>query len=376
MIHSEETPKSKSRPRDVSRQRVQGSQIGDTLADLEVLLRRVIWLPNDSDYAVLVIWSLYTHVFDKFMHAPRLALHSPVPGCGKTNLLGILSDIVRDGFMVLIPSPAAIFRKMHADNPTMLFDEADKYLYTGNSDVLAVLNAGHNRKSAKVVRVMGEDMHVEEYNVFGPMAFALKAKDLAADLADRSLRINMQKAPHVMEPLTTAHEETLRAWYDVFDTWAIKHGRNLDASAVKMPADLINRGADNWRPLLTVAKAVGETWHERIMEAATAYQQTHESQDRGMLLLSHLKAIWPEGQEFMGSHKLISLLHAEEQWPWGDYPGNGFTAHALARKLKHFGVSPAQRRLTGKTNPERVGGFERGYWEADLAKVWDAYGIK
>jgi hypothetical protein len=219
MIPNVDAAPPQSHLRDVSRNRPQVTKIADTLDALEVLLRRLIWLPNASDYPVLVIWALYTHVFDKFMHAPRLALHSPVPGCGKTNLLGILSDIVRDGFMVLIPSPSAIFRKMHAHTPTMLFDEADKYLYS-NNDVLAVLNAGHNRKSAKVVRVMGEDMHVEEYNVFGPMAFALKAKDLAADLADRSLRVNMQKAPHVMETFTIEHEKTLFDWRDHFETWA------------------------------------------------------------------------------------------------------------------------------------------------------------
>jgi Protein of unknown function (DUF3631) len=63
-----------------------------------------------------------------------------------------------------------------------------------------------------------------------------------------------------------------------------------------MPQDLINRGADNWRPLLAVAKAVGEDWHARIMAAATAYQQTHESQDRGLLLLAHLHAVWISGR--------------------------------------------------------------------------------
>jgi Protein of unknown function (DUF3631) len=79
--------------------------------------------------------------------------------------------------------------------------------------------------------------------------------------------------------------------------------------------------------------------------------------------------------DFMGSQKLVSKLTAEEQWPWGEYPGRGFTAHALARKLKHFGIAPDQRRLPSRTNPETVGGFERGYWLAHLEKVWAAYGI-
>jgi hypothetical protein len=206
------------------------------------------------------------------------------------------------------------------------------------------------------------------------MAFALKAKELAADLAERSIRINMQRAPHVMAPFTPEHEKTLQEWRIEFETWAAKQNR-IAAIAVDMPKDLINRGADNWRPLLAVAKAVGGDWHDRIMDAATAYQQTHESQDRGLMLLSHLKAVWPEGEEFMGSHKLVDKLRAEEHWPWGDYPGNGFTTHKLAQKLKHFGVKPDKRRNPSRVNPETVGGFERGYWLKHLEPVWDAYGI-
>src|SRR6266481_5205155 len=109
MINGVETTNSKSHPRDVSCHPAQGlascekpqgkapPTCRQTLDALEALLRRIIWLPNVTDYAVLVIWALYTHAYDKFLHAPRLALHSPVPGCGKTKLLAILKILVRAG---------------------------------------------------------------------------------------------------------------------------------------------------------------------------------------------------------------------------------------------------------------------------------------
>src|SRR5262249_22221530 len=150
---------------------------------------------------------------------PRLALHSPVPECGKSTLLGILEGLARLGHMVVTPTLATIFRKMHADHPTMLFDETDKYLY-GNNEVLALLNAGWFKKGAKVDRCMGEEFEVKTYDVFGPVAFALKGMELPADLASRSIRVNMQRAPRQMEKFTPTLERTLEQYRMEFEDWA------------------------------------------------------------------------------------------------------------------------------------------------------------
>ena len=40
--------------------------------------------------AVAALWILHTYVFDQFAITPRLAILSPVRGCGKTILLTLL----------------------------------------------------------------------------------------------------------------------------------------------------------------------------------------------------------------------------------------------------------------------------------------------
>jgi hypothetical protein len=383
-LHSDATVEGQLRSRfraraPASSSRAQSSpNIAEALEGLEALLRRVIWLPNDRDYAVLPIWALYTHAFAKFMHAPRLALHSPVPGCGKTTLFWILEAVIRLGKIWGNPTPAVLFRRMDAEHPTLLFDEADKYLYADNRDVLMILNAGHAFKGACVPRCIDDgegDYLVKEFNVFGPVAFALKGMELAADLAERSIRINMRKSTKQMELFAPALDKQLWAWRDVFGKWA----KEAKLPAVDMPAAVKNRGADNWRPLLTVAKAAGGDWYERISAAADAYEQKQESTDRNMMLLRHTNIIWPRAQKFMGSVAMVSKLMAEEQWPWGEYNrGQGLTTHALAKKLKLFDVVPEQIKLTTleqPQHPEQKSGWLRGYRRADLERAWAEYGI-
>ena len=41
------------------------------------------------EYIAVALWALHTHVYDRFMVTPRLALRSPVADCGKTTLLDV-----------------------------------------------------------------------------------------------------------------------------------------------------------------------------------------------------------------------------------------------------------------------------------------------
>lgn len=103
------------------------------LGDIEAQLRNFIWLPNDRDYTIVTLWIVYTYAYGLFNHAPRLALHSPVPGSGKSTLFNILKALVRDGKIWINPTEATLFRDMAATHPTILFDEMDKYLRSTRS---------------------------------------------------------------------------------------------------------------------------------------------------------------------------------------------------------------------------------------------------
>ena len=80
---------------------------------------------------------------------------SPEKRCGKTTLLGLLSELVHRPVAAANISPPALFRVIEEAEPTLLIDEADTFLQ-GNEEMRGILNAGYSRKTAYVVRVSNE----------------------------------------------------------------------------------------------------------------------------------------------------------------------------------------------------------------------------
>ena len=77
--------------------------------ELTAALGRYLALPEGALEA-MALWVLFTHTFDAAEVSPRLALLSPVPECGKTTALSILSRLVRKAMLASNVSPAVIFR--------------------------------------------------------------------------------------------------------------------------------------------------------------------------------------------------------------------------------------------------------------------------
>jgi hypothetical protein len=52
-------------------------------------------------------------------------------------------------------TPAVVFRAIGRDRPTLLMDEADTYMEQ-RDDFRGILNSGHSRDAAVVLRTVGE----------------------------------------------------------------------------------------------------------------------------------------------------------------------------------------------------------------------------
>src|SRR2546426_1291371 len=57
--------------------------------------------------------------------------------------------------------------------PTQLLDEFETFYE--NEELRGILNAGHTRATAFVIRCVGEQHEVRRFSIFGPKAFALIA---------------------------------------------------------------------------------------------------------------------------------------------------------------------------------------------------------
>jgi hypothetical protein len=256
---------------------VDGDRVATTLA---TAIKNYAIL-TDAQVDAITLWILQTWLVDKFTIAPRLAVTSPTKGCGKTTVLSILDKVTKRPKRAGSISPAAVFRAVEQFQPTILFDETEKYIEHG-SEVHALLNEGH-RKGATVLRVLGDNLDLVEFNVFGAAAYARNGK-IPDDLEQRSIVIEMQRR-RPDEPLAELREDRCdnllmiarmcARWADDVDI------RDYDPDM----GDLINRTADNWRPLFAIADLIGEDWPERARTAA-AELAPRESDSTGTELLS------------------------------------------------------------------------------------------
>src|SRR5205823_130150 len=96
--------------------------------DIVATLRRYVSLPEGAAEAI-ALWLLFAWAHDAFAHSPRLALQSPLPGCGKTTLLGILAELVPSPFATSDTSSAAIYRLLKKGGRTFLIDEMDMKIH-------------------------------------------------------------------------------------------------------------------------------------------------------------------------------------------------------------------------------------------------------
>ena len=331
-------------------------QIVETIA-------RYVALPRFAAEAI-ALWVVQAHAHENFFISPILAITSPVLGCGKTRLITLLSALTPRPLPASNVTTASLFRAIEKWRPTLLIDEADTYLRE-NEELRGVLNSGHNRAGARILRCVGEDHEPRWFSTWCGKAIALIGK-LPATLASRSICVEMRRlGPGEMveqlRPDRLAHLEPLRrmAW-----RWARDHEEALRDADPEMSASLRDRAADNWRPLLAIAALAGGGWPEKARQAAEALETGDDAEALGILLLRDLRTLFDEREtDRLPSEDIVKALTRMEDRAWPEYRrGKPITPRQLATLLKGFGIEPRTLRLDDDVR--------KGY---DLADFQDAF---
>jgi Protein of unknown function (DUF3631) len=319
---------------------VDGPQL---LGGIAKAIRRHVVLPEHACDAC-ALWVVHTYLVDRFLVSPRLGVRSPTKGCGKTLLLDVL------GRLVLRPLPAAnvtssaIFRVIEGHCPTLLVDEADTFLYD-NDELRGVLNSGH-RKGGSVLRTVGDDFEPRAFATFSACVIALIGS-LPDTLHDRAVVIDLKRRmpSEMIEPFRPDRAGYLDVLARKTVRWAQDHADDVAAADPDMPPGIINRRADNWRPLLAIADAAGGDWPDRARKAAMQSHIEAEDDDasRLELLLGDIRDVFTEkGLDEISSADLVESLVAIEGRPWAELGKSRkpLTQNRLARLLKPLPVIP------------------------------------
>ena len=345
---------------------VDGAALLDEIHD--AITRHVV-LPAPTA-ALASAWVVFAHAIEAAGIAPILAITSPTKRCGKTTLLSVLAAMVPKALQVSNMSASSVFRIVDKYNPTLLIDEADTFL-NDNPELRGILNSGHTRRGAFVVRVEGEEREPKTFSTWCPKAIA-KIGPFPSTLDDRSIivslrrrargervaKVRLDKLPDLLDPISRRASR-----------WARDHMAVLAAYEPQMPSGLHDRAEDNLRILFAISELAGGDWPDRLRAAAlNLYTNMPADADQGAIeLLKDLRGVFlEEGADRLSTDVLTERLVALEHRPWATRnKGRAISAWQIAKLLRDFGVQPQVVRVGDKT--------PRGYLLEHLQDAFDRY---
>ena len=165
--------------------------VGELLDEMSARFARHLVLPDGADDA-LALWVAHTWVFDRFPISPYLHVMTATKGCGKTTTFELLTAFSRKSFNATSATEASVFRLIDKHGPTLLLDEGDTYLI-GKDGLTGVLNGGHKKSSARVMRCTSDTFDVQFLKTWGPKAFASIGRLNNPALEERCVRILLKR---------------------------------------------------------------------------------------------------------------------------------------------------------------------------------------
>lgn len=310
-------------------------------------IERYVVLPSHGAVAV-ALWIVRAHAFECFDINPRLAFLSPEKRCGKSTALEVVSAVTPRAILASNATPASLFRLIEAVKPTLILDEMDTFK-DSHPELRGILNSGHRRSAAYVLRCEGDEHTPKAFSTWAPMVFAAIGK-LPDTLEDRSIiaRMRRRAKSEIVHRLqwTGQRGKALRASLTTLGQgvarWVQDHADAMQQHDPAIPEQLHDRAADNWASLLTIADTIGGEWPEKARVAAIALSGTYEADDDSsrVQLLHDVRGMFEECKTAtLPSKVLCRQLATLEERPWASWrQGRALSPVQLSRLLRPFDI--------------------------------------
>jgi hypothetical protein len=329
------------------------------LNQVKGLVRKHLIL-DDVYVDILTLWIAGTWFVPYVQIFPLLLIDAPERGCGKSQVLDLASFMAYRPLATANITPAALFRVVELEHPTLFIDEADTFIKK-HDDMLGLINDGyarttHGKVARGVIRLTGDNFTPSLFDVWG--AKALAGIKLASHLPDstlsRGLKIHVRKKLKNESIVRLRHADT-----SVFDEIcskfariALDHGEQVKNARPDLPSELNDRDQDNLEVLLAISEIAGAEWSERVKKAALKLAKEGDSDiSAGNELLSDIRNIAKFRRAGkIHSTELLNLLVNDELTLWPTYTnGKALTSRGLASLLNFYGIKAKDLKFEGRT---------------------------
>jgi putative DNA primase/helicase len=335
--------------------------LAELLEQVRATIQRFIVCPPATATAA-TLWIAFTWVIEHVQVAPLAIITAPEKRCGKTQRLELIGRLSKRPLSASNISPAAVFRVIEAQSPTLLIDEADTFFRT-NEELRGIINSGHTKTSAYVSRTVGDDHEPKSFSTWGAKAIAGIGK-MAETVMDRAIILSLRrKLPNEkVDRLRYVERDQLEMLAGKLARFGEDHGATIGRARPSLPGALNDRAQDNWEPLLAIADLARGNWPSEARAAALAISGDGEGDlSTNEELLSDIRDIFlADGGDRISMADLLERLCADDTAPWATWShGRSISVRQLGKKLADFGVIARSMRVSGRVQK----GFERSQFE-------------
>ena len=341
----------------------------ELLDDICAVLRRYMIVPR---YAVeaIALWIMHAWTIDASEISPILIIVSPTKQCGKSTLMTVIYWVTPRSELISNATASPIFRLIEDAKPkvpTFLLDEGDTFITPEKEDLRGILNSGWMRAGARVIRTEGDGnkRRAKRFSTWAPKVIAT-IKAVADTLMDRGVIIMLRRKARgeTVERFRMRDTDEFGQLRQRCQRWANDNLKGLRDADPDIPEALTNRPADNWRPLLAIADAVGGDWPARARQAALGLTGARDDDDKGVMLLRDIRRVFEEARtEWMGAEALTEKLVTLPETPWAEWRRGEkpISSRGVAFLLKPFEIESDDSQ-----RPRR-------YLRRDFEQAWDSY---
>jgi putative DNA primase/helicase len=342
--------------------------VAELLDDVRSTIKRFI-VCDGSTATAAALWVALTWIIEHAQVAPLAIITAPEKGCGKTQLLDVIGRLSRRPLFASNISAAATFRIIEAKTPTLLIDEADAF-FRENEELRGVINSGHTRTSAYVIRTVGDDFEPKQFSTWGAKAIAGIGR-LPETVMSRGIVLSLRRKlkTEKVERLRHAEPGLFPALASRLARFGQHHSAGIGRARPEIPDALDDRQGDNWESMLAIADSAGGSWpndaRRAALEICGADAETASTSEE---LLSDVRDIFDaQNVTRISMAELLRLLIEDETAPWATWNrGRPMSTRQLGSRLKEFGIKAATVAISHYDKPK---GFKR----EQFADAWARY---